>query len=130
MLSFSRSTVIAFLSSSTPSSRLYSSTTALMSLPKKTFVLRYDYIPEVLEKRGPFREGHLALAKEMIEAGDCISGGPTAIADGTEDEKTPTGALFLFKTEEAAKLYVSKDPYVSGGIVTKHQIEEWSVLLQ
>jgi uncharacterized protein len=101
-----------------------------MSLPKKTFILRYEYIPDVLEKRGPFREGHLALAKAMIEAGDCISGGPTANADNVGDENPPSGALFLFKTEEAAKQYVSKDPYVSGGIVTKHKIEEWSVLLQ
>ena len=103
--------------------RQFSSTTCL---PATQYLLRYEYIPDVLEKRGPYREGHLALAKEMITEGKCLSGGPT----GEVGMEVPTGALFIFTDAEAAKEYVSKDPYVSGGIVTGHSIEEWTIVLK
>ena len=54
------------------SSSPYSTTTSLAGI---NYLLQYDYVPDVLEKRGPFREGHLNLAKELIEAGKCLSGG-------------------------------------------------------
>lgn len=103
--------------------RQYSSTT---SLAATQYLLRYEYIPDVLEKRGPYREGHVALAKEMIAAGKCLSGGPT----GEVGMEIPTGALFIFTDADAAKEYVANDPYVSGGIVTGHSIEEWNVVVQ
>ena len=53
------------------------STAAAASPTPTRYILSYDYIPDVLEKRGPFREGHLGLAKSMIADGTCISGGPT-----------------------------------------------------
>jgi len=53
------------------------STGPLFSSPPTRYLLSYDYIPEVLEKRGPYREGHIGLAKEMLEEGTCVSGGPT-----------------------------------------------------
>jgi hypothetical protein len=31
--------------------------------------------------------------------------------------EVPTGALFLLTDEEAAKLFVKEDPYVSGGML-------------
>ena len=102
-------------------SRQISSTTALSATQ---YLLHYDYIPEVLEKRGPYREAHLGLAKKLIEEGRCLSGGPTG-----PNETTPTGALFIFTDYEAAEQMVANDPYVSNGIVTKHKIEEWNVVV-
>jgi uncharacterized protein len=90
--------------------------------PTKKYVLRYCYITDVLEKRGPYREEHLALAKRS-----CISGGPTA---STKDPNTPTGALFIFPDSLSALSFVDKDPYVSAGIVTEMSIEEWTVAIQ
>lgn len=101
----------------------YSTTTALSATK---FLLRYDYIPDVLEKRGPFREEHLGLAKQMIAEGTCLAGGPT----GPVGMEVPTGALFTFTTAEAAKKFVEGDPYVSNGIVTGHSIEEWNVVVE
>lgn len=100
----------------------YSTSTALEATQ---YLLRYDYIPDVLEKRGPYREGHLGLAKQLIAEGRCLSGGPT----GDVGMEVPTGALFVFTDEEAAQLFVKEDPYVSGGIVTGHSIEEWNVVV-
>ena len=62
-------------------------TTRLFSTPPTRYLLSYDYIPDVLEKRGPYREGHLGLAKEMIEAGSCVSGGPSMVPR----ESVPSG---------------------------------------
>lgn len=92
----------------------------------KQYLLQYEYVADVLERRAPFREGHLGLAKELIDQGKCLSGGPT----GPAGHEVPTGALFMFTDEASAKHFVEKDPYVSGGIVTSHSILEWNVVVQ
>lgn len=78
-----------------------------------------------MEKRGPHREGHLGLAKKFIEEGRCLSGGPT----GPYKMEVPTGALFIFTDYEAAEAMIANDPYVEHGIVTKHKIEEYNVVV-
>ena len=90
------------------------------------FLLQYDYVSDVLEKRGPYREGHLGLAKELISTGKCLSGGPTSPPGAT----VPTGALFIFSDREAAEQFVAQDPYVANGIVTGHNIQEWTVVVE
>ena len=103
--------------------RSFQSTSALCATQ---YLLRYDYIPDVLEKRAPHREGHLALAKKLIAEGKCLSGGPT----GEPGMQIPKGALFIFTDLEAAKNFVTEDPYTQNGIVTRHSIEEWNVVVQ
>lgn len=93
----------------------------MSSSPPTKYLLRYEYAPDVLEKRGPFREEHLKLAKEL-----CLSGGPSTPLEGT----VPTGALFVFDTVEKANTFVEQDPYVSGGIVTGHVVETWTVAIE
>lgn len=125
---FARASVMAFMakSSSVVVSTARANISSTTSLAATQYLLKYDYIPDVLEKRGPFREGHLGLAKQMIEEGTCLSGGPT----GDVGMEIPTGALFIFTDEAAAKNFVEGDPYVSNGIVTGHSIEEWNVVVQ
>jgi uncharacterized protein YciI len=74
-----------------------------------------------LEKRGPYREDHLNLAKEK-----CMSGGPTM----TPGSDVPTGALFIFSNLESLEEFVKEDPYLENGIVTKHYIDEWNIVVQ
>ena len=62
----------------------------------------------------------------MINENTCLSGGPTLELD----TEIPTGALFVFTDVNAAKEFVEKDPYVENGIVTKHSITEWNVVVQ
>lgn len=83
-----------------------------------------EYI-DVLEKRGPYREGHLGLAKKLIAEGKCLSGGPTSDI-GAE---VPSGAIFVFTDLESAQLFAKDDPYVDAGIVTKHEITEWNIVV-
>jgi len=117
-----RNSAVAFLAASSP--KTYSTTTS--SLFATQYLLKYDYIPDVLEKRGPYREGHLDLAKQLIAEGACLSGGPT----GDVGMTVPTGALFIFTNSDAAKRFVEQDPYVTAGIVTAHSIVEWNVVVQ
>lgn len=100
--------------------------TSLFSAPPPTrYLLNYEYIPDVLEKRGPYREGHLGLAKAMAEEGTCVSGGPSNLP-GSD---VPYGALFVFTTKDAAEKFAKEDPYVEGGIVTRSTISEWTVAI-
>jgi uncharacterized protein len=108
------------------------------------YLLRYSYIPDVLEKRGPFREQHIQLAQQLIDNGTCLSGGP--VTDITSPKETtessdvvpvpvpvpvppPTGALFIFTNYETAQLFVNSDPYVQHGIVTNYTIESWLIVV-
>lgn len=126
LLALQSASAFAFLApqhGSKIATRSFGSTT---SLGATQYLLRYDYIPDVLEKRGPHREGHLDLAKKAIADGTCLSGGPT----GKPPMEVPTGALFIFTDLDAAKVFVDQDPYTQNGIVTGHSIEEWNVVVQ
>ena len=76
---------------------------------------------DVLEKRDPFRAGHLDLAKAM-----CLSGGPC----NEPGSEVPSGAFFIFADLESAQKFAKEDPYVEGGIVTKSEIKEWNVAIE
>lgn len=125
MLVLQSASAFAFLApqATRTATRSFTSTSALTATQ---YLLKYEYIPDVLEKRGPYREGHIGLAKKMVAEGKCLSGGPT----GEPNMEIPTGALFVFTELEAAELYAKEDPYVKNGIVTSHSIEEWNVVVQ
>ncbi len=87
------------------------------------FTLSYDYVPDVLEKRTPFRAEHLANAKALHAAGKLVFA-------GAFDPPTD-GALFVFKVDSAAEVeaFVRNDPYVKNGVVTGHRIRPWNVVV-
>lgn len=93
-------------------------------LPSPCFVLHYNYVPDILEKRPPHREEHLALATAMTTATQMLAAGPYTVND------KPTGAYFLFTSKQAAQEFYDKDPYVPAGLVTDYQIQEWNVVVQ
>jgi uncharacterized protein YciI len=85
-------------------------------------VLFYDYVPNIVERRAPHREAHLALYRRWREEGRLVMGG--AIGD------PPHGALIVFGVDDAAEVeeFVAADPYVSEGLVTARRIEPWAVV--
>ncbi len=87
------------------------------------FVLFYDYVPDVLEKRGPHRADHLALAREYQAAGKIVLAGAF---DPPSD-----GALFVFKADAAddVEAFVARDPYVKNGVVRGHRVRPWKVVI-
>jgi uncharacterized protein YciI len=85
--------------------------------------LHYDYVPDVLQRRAPFREAHLAMAREWHAAGKLRLA-------GAYDPATD-GALFVFEVASAGEVaaFVANDPYVKNGVVTGHRVRPWNVVI-
>ena len=94
-----------------------------MSEPVVHQVLFYDYVPDVLERRAPHREDHLATAQRWKDDGRIVMAG----ALGTP----PAGAMFVFLVDDPAEIeaFVAEDPYVLNGIVTGHRVMPWTVVI-
>ena len=87
------------------------------------WVLEYDYVDDYLERRQPFRQGHLALAREAHQRGELRYA-------GTLDDPV-TGALLVFEADDAsaAEDFVRADPYVGNGVVREWRIRPWNVVV-
>lgn len=84
-------------------------------------VLFYDYVPDILERRGPHRDGHLARLREWAADGRMVAAG--ALGD------PPTGAAIIFRVDDPSEIdaYVAGDPYVAAGLVTSWRVEPWAL---
>jgi len=82
--------------------------------------LFYEYVPDILERRKPFREEHLALLRALHAEGKLVMAGAFQPADG---------ALLLFRADTPAEVeaFVRADPYARNGLVTGWRIREWTV---
>ena len=79
-------------------------------------------VPDILERRGPHRDAHLAGARKQVEAGKLLIAG--AYLDPTD------GAAFIFTpkaTRADVDAFVAADPYVKHGLVTSHSCRDWAV---
>jgi uncharacterized protein YciI len=87
------------------------------------YALFYNYVPDYLERRGAYRDAHLALVKAAIGRGELFLGG--AFANPAD------GALIVFDaaTPAVAEAFAKADPYVQNGLVTKWQVREWTTVV-
>ena len=87
------------------------------------YILFYNYVDNIIEKRVSFREAHLALATSFVESGELLLGG--AFANPAD------GAILIFKVENKVQVeaFVKQDPYVQNDLVTSWNIREWSVVV-
>lgn len=94
-----------------------------MSLGGPHLALVYEYVEDVLERRGPYREAHLEQGRKAKADGLLVAGG--ALGD------PPTGALFVFAGADRAAVedYAARDPYVTAGVVSAWRVEPWNVVL-
>ena len=85
-------------------------------------ILFYDYVEDVLERRGPYREAHLAAVGAEREAGRVVMAG--ALGD------PPHGAAIVFRDvdPEQIEAFVASDPYVKAGLVSNWRVERWNVV--
>jgi uncharacterized protein len=86
-------------------------------------ILFYDYVEDMLERRGPYREAHLARIRAQREAGRITLAG--ALGD-----PEPHGAAIVFAGVTAGEIeaFAADDPYVTAGLVTTQRIERWNVV--
>ena len=59
------------------------------------FLLFYDYVENVVERRAPHREAHLALLGEYVDRGEVVLGG--AFANPTD------GAAIVFAVDSSGE---------------------------
>jgi hypothetical protein len=86
------------------------------------YLLFYDYVDNILERRQPFRAAHLGAAWESHDKGELVLGG--AYANPVD------GALLLFKADSAAQVeeFAKTDPYVLNGLVKRWYVREWTTV--
>jgi uncharacterized protein YciI len=86
------------------------------------FLLFYDYVDNIFERRAPHRDLHLALVQEFVATNEIVFGG--AFADPAD------GAMIVFNVENKTRVeeFVLKDPYVTNKLVTGWRIRQWAVV--
>jgi hypothetical protein len=84
--------------------------------------LRYKYVEDMLDQRGPYREAHLAHIGAAKDAGRVVMAG--AIGD------PPHGGVIVFKgvEPELIEAFVQDDPYNTAGLITAHHIDPWKLV--
>jgi uncharacterized protein len=85
-------------------------------------ILFYDYVENMSDRRGPYREAHLARIGAERDAGRVTMAG--ALGD------PPHGAAIVFRDVDPAEIdaFAAEDPYVTAGLVTARRIERWNVV--
>ncbi len=94
-----------------------------VSVPRVHHILFYEYVKDIVERRGPYREAHLARIRAEREAGRISQAG--ALGD------PPTGAAIVFGDRVAVadiEAFAAADPYVEAGLVTARRIEPWRLV--
>jgi hypothetical protein len=86
------------------------------------YVLVYDYVDNIVERRAPHRERHLEKYREWQADGRLVMGG--AIGD------PPYGAHIVFDVDNPTLVeeFAESDPYVLEGLVTDWRIVPWAVV--
>ena len=87
-----------------------------------THLLVYTYVEDMADRRGPYREAHLAAIRAERDAGHITLAG----ALGTP----PTGGAIVWQgvTREDIEAFTAADPYVVNGLVTAQRIERWNLV--
>jgi uncharacterized protein len=92
------------------------------SQPLRLLALAYEYVPDIVARRSPYREAHLAHVAAWYERGELVIAGTYG--------DPPSGALFAFAVDDRDRVdaFVAADPYVVAGLVTSHRIEPWTIV--
>jgi uncharacterized protein YciI len=88
------------------------------------WLLFYDYVDDIAERRAPFRNAHLALVRDLAARGTLLVAG--ALAEPVD------GAVFVFAAADDASAvedFVAQDPYVKRGLVTGWRIRPWTLVV-
>jgi uncharacterized protein YciI len=87
-------------------------------MPEQLHILFYEYVPDIVERRAPFREGHLGLIKRWHGEGRIV------MAGGVGDP-VHSGMIVLRADDPqaAAEAFVADDPYQPAGLVTSWRVE-------
>jgi uncharacterized protein YciI len=82
------------------------------------YVMWGSYCENVMEKRTPYREAHLAGLETQKAAGTLITLGPT-------QDSTMVFGIYEADNQATVQALVEADPYWINGIWTDYNIKEW-----
>lgn len=87
------------------------------------WLLFYDLASDYLERRGPLRPEHLALAQAALARGELVMAG--ALDDPADR------AVYVFRGPSAApaEAFAESDPYVAAGLVERWEVRRWRMVL-
>ena len=87
------------------------------------YVLFYDYVKDVAERRAPFRQQHLSLLTNLRAQGKVVMGGAW--------NNPLDGAAIVFRGPDQSIVegFMKEDPYLANGLVTQWRIREWNVVV-
>ncbi|MDX2091349.1 MAG: YciI-like protein [Kofleriaceae bacterium] len=87
------------------------------------FALVYHVVDDYVSRRGAYREEHLALARAAHARGELLLAG--AFTD------PPDTALLVWRCADTGPVeaFVAADPYVKNGLVARHEIRDWKVVV-
>lgn len=87
------------------------------------YLLFYDLAPDYMERRGTYREAHLALAWSAQASGHLVLGGALA--------NPPDCAVLHFRADSPSvvEAFAEADPYVRNGLVARWRVREWTTVV-
>lgn len=88
------------------------------------YMLLYDVVDQFAERRTPYRDAHLKLARAAAEAGELLLAG--AFAEPVD------GAALVFRAADQSvpERFAANDPYVTAGLVTRWTVRKWTVVIE
>lgn len=84
-------------------------------------LLLYEYVPDMAERREPYRAPHRERITTEREAGRLVAAGAF---------DPPTGGALVFKgvDREHVEAFVAGDPYMEAGLITSWRVQRWRLL--
>jgi uncharacterized protein len=92
----------------------------LIQVPEHRYILFYDYVEDILERRAPHRDAHLSHIRAALQDGRILMAGPLG--------DPPHGAAIVFADPDTAEAFARADPYVTNGLVTERRVEIWTLV--
>jgi uncharacterized protein YciI len=88
----------------------------------KHFILSFEFGPNLMEERKPYRAAHLDYLNLYVERGAVVMGG--ALADNSK-------GVVIFKAENAEEVeaIADADPYVIHNVAKSYRVIEWVTVL-
>jgi hypothetical protein len=85
-------------------------------------LLLYEYVEDIAERRGPYREGHLERIRAEKDAGRVVMAGALG--------NPPSGGAIAFRGvgRDHVEQFVDADPYVQASLVRSWRIEPWNLV--
>jgi uncharacterized protein YciI len=84
-------------------------------------LLLYEYVPEMAQRREPYRGPHRERIVAEREAGRIVAAGAF---------DPPIGGALVFKgvDRETVEAFVAADPYMEAGLITSWRVQRWMLL--